>query len=108
MVGASWEGFVVENLLAVAPDRAQGISTARVAVPRSTCSSPSPGRRWAVEVKRSLAPRIDRGFHAACADLRPERRFVVYPGNDSYPVGEHLQVVSLLELARLLMERHVE
>jgi hypothetical protein len=35
-----------------------------------------------VEVKRGLSPKVERGFHNACADLSPERRFVVYSGTE--------------------------
>lgn len=109
VVGASWEGFVVEQLLAVAPEGTQGYyyRTSGGAEIDLLLIFPD-GRSWAVEVKRSLAPRPERGFHSACADLAPERRFVVYPGDDSYPVGDDIQAVSLPQLARLLMERHVE
>ncbi len=57
------------------------------------------GRQWAVEIKRSLAPKLERGFHAACADLKPARRFVVYPGVERYRVAEDIEVLSLMELA---------
>jgi hypothetical protein len=60
------------------------------------------GRLWAVEIKRSLSPRPDKGFHLACADLNPARRFVVYPGDESYPVAHDIQVVSLAWLAHML------
>ena len=47
-----------------------------------------PGRkRWAVEVKRSSAPGVEKGFRSACADLKPHRRFVVYPGIERFSVG---------------------
>lgn len=57
---------------------------------------------WAVEIKRSLSPCIERGFHAACADINPVRRFVVYPRDDTYSAGADTQVVSLPALAHLL------
>jgi hypothetical protein len=57
---------------------------------------------WAVEIKRSLTPRPERGFHSACADLAPERRFVVYPGEEAYPVGNDVEAVPLVDLARWL------
>ena len=60
------------------------------------------GRMWAVEIKRSLTPRPDRGFHAACDDLAPERRFVVYPGDETYPITSETTAIPLLELARHL------
>ncbi|PWB67777.1 MAG: ATPase [Holophagae bacterium] len=108
VVGASWEGFVVEQVLAVAPEGAQGFyyRTSGGAEVDLLLRFPD-GRSWAIEVKRSLAPRPERGFHSACADLRPQRRFVVYPGDDSYPVGDGVQAVSLLQLAMELVEREV-
>ena len=55
------------------------------------------GSLWAIEVKRSLAPRVERGFHAACEDLAPARKFVVYPGRDR---GNQLVVASIRKGAR--------
>lgn len=103
VVGASWEGFVIENLLAVAPEGVQGhfYRTSGGAEIDLVLSFPD-GRLWAVEIKRSLSPRPERGFHAACADINPTRRFVVYPGDDTYSAGSDMQVVSLGALARLL------
>ncbi len=71
--------------------------------PRSTSCSPIPtGGFWAVEIKRSLAPRPERGFHSACADLAPERCFLVYPGTETYPVGEGIEAIPLRALAQRL------
>ena len=103
VVGASWEGFVIENLLAVAPEGVQGhfYRSSGGAEIDLVLSFPG-GRLWAVEIKRSLSPRIERGFHAACADINPARRFVVYPGEESYSAGGDTQAVSLPALANLL------
>ncbi len=105
VVGASWEGFAVEQLLATAPDGVQGhfYRTSGGAEIDLLLSFPG-GRLWAIEVKRSLAPRPERGFHSACADLAPERRFVIYPGEETYPLGDDIQAVSLPVLTRTLME----
>ena len=62
------------------------------------------GRFWAVEVKRSLTPRLERDFHSGCADLSPVRRFVVYPGSESYPLSKGIQAIPLRELATLLVK----
>ena len=58
------------------------------------------GSLWAVEFKRSLAPKLERGFHNACDDLKPHRKWVVYPGQEAYPLAADIQAVPL----RLLCE----
>lgn len=104
IVGASWEGFVIENLLNVAASAGiQGYfyRTSGGAEIDLLLAHPD-GRLWAVEIKRSLAPRPERGFHSACADLAPERCFLVYPGTETYPVGEGIEAIPLRALAQRL------
>lgn len=105
VVGASWEGFAVEQLLAAAPEGMQGFfyRTSGGAEIDLVLGFPG-GRIWAVEVKRSLAPRPEKGFHNACTDLQPERRFVAYPGDESFPLGRDVQTIPLPELGRMLQE----
>ena len=62
-----------------------------------------PGRkRWAIEVKRSSAPVVDKGFHLACADVKADERFVVYAGTERYPLGQGVTAIGLTELAAML------
>lgn len=105
VVGASWEGFAVEQLLAAAPDGASGTfyRTSGGAEIDLLLHLPG-GGLWAIEVKRSLAPRPERGFHSACADLKPQRRLVVYPGGETFPLGNGVEAVPLADLARSLAE----
>jgi hypothetical protein len=56
------------------------------------------GREWTVEVKRTLAPKLERGLRSALADIAPERSFLVYPGADRYPLGEGVEAIGLPEL----------
>lgn len=105
VVGTSWEGFVIENLLAVSPEGTQGYFYRTSGGAEIDLLLNFPDRRlWAVEIKRSLAPRVERGFHAACKDLSPARSFVVYPGVETYPMGNDIQAISLPALARKLVE----
>ena len=100
VVGQSWEGFVIENLLAASPDRtlASYYRTAAGAEADLVLEFPD-GRRWAIEAKRSLAPSLTKGFHNARKDLSPERSFVVYPGHERYSRTSDVEVVGLRELA---------
>lgn len=101
VVGASWEGFVIENLLAAAPLRTQAsfYRTAAGAEMDLVLELGGEHGLWAIEVKRSLAPAPSKGFHHAREDLQPARTFIVYAGQESYPLGGGVEVISLRELA---------
>lgn len=103
VVGASWEGFVIENLLAVAPERTQAsfYRTSGGAEIDLVLDLPK-GERWAVEIKRGLTAKPGRGFHVACDDLQPARRLVVYSGGDRFPVATDTEAIGLRELAETL------
>jgi uncharacterized protein len=99
IVGASWEGLVIENLLAVAPARTDATfyrTSAGAEV--DLVLTFAGGRRWAVEIKRSLSPSLERGFHHAREDLQPDQSWVVYPGHDRYPKADGVEVIGLREL----------
>jgi predicted AAA+ superfamily ATPase len=103
VVGMSWEGFVIEHLIAAAP------SQTKFSFYRTTSGAEIDlllelpgGELWAVEIKRGLAPSLEKGFHHARADLNPVRCFVVYSGQDRYPLSTDIEVISLYALAQLL------
>jgi predicted AAA+ superfamily ATPase len=100
VLGGSWEGYVIENLIALAPPRVEPsfYRTSGGAEIDLVLRWPE-GHEWAIEVKRSLSPRPTRGMRSAMQDLDPERSFIVYPGKDRYRVDEQIEVVSLPDLA---------
>ncbi|MDK9704791.1 MAG: ATP-binding protein [Sulfuritalea sp.] len=103
VVGQSWECFVIENLLACAPDGVQGHFYRSSAGAEIDLLLAWPdGKLWAIEIKRSLAPKLERGFHAACADLKPARKLVVYPGDESFRLAEDIEAMSPLSAAMLV------
>jgi uncharacterized protein len=106
VAGGSWEGFVLETLLSCAPERAQAwfYRTAAGAEMDLVLDLPG-GLRWAIEIKRSSAPRLSKGFHQARADLEPERCFVVYAGHERYPLAAGVDAIGVTELADLLRQR---
>lgn len=105
VVGGSWEGFVIENLLAHAAPHAQGFfyRTSAGAEIDLLLNWPD-GTLWAIEIKRSLSPKLERGFHIACDDLKPQRKLVIYPGTESIPLAADITALPLAsacaELAR--------
>jgi predicted AAA+ superfamily ATPase len=104
VVGASWEGFCIENLLACAPRGVQAFfyRSSGGAEVDLLLLWPN-GERWAIEIKRSTAPKVERGFHSACEDLQPARKRVVYPGQESYRLREDVHAVSLHALCQELL-----
>ncbi len=96
VVGGSWEGFVIESLIAAAPPGTQACFYRTAAGAEIDLILTPPGRSpWAIEIKRSLSPRLERGFHFAREDLQPETSVVVYAGTERYPVGEGIEAISL-------------
>ncbi len=94
--GKSWEGFVIENVLSALPRLAEAYFYRTAAGAEIDLLLKLPGKElWAVEIKRSLAPKISRGFHLACADVKATRKYVVYGGHDEFPIEGETVVVSL-------------
>lgn len=100
VVGQSWEGFVVETLLDCAPEGVQGYfyRSSGGAEIDLLLTWPN-GALWAVEIKHSLAPKLERGFHSACADLNPVRKLVIYPGTETYRLAEDVEAAGLATVA---------
>src|SRR6201991_103556 len=99
VVGGSWEGFVIENIMSVAPARVQPYyyGTPGGAEIDLVLENPG-GAKWAIEIKRSSAPSVSKGFYSACEDIKPDKRYVVYSGLDSFPMGEGINAISLPSL----------
>ncbi|MDD2850400.1 MAG: ATP-binding protein [Desulfuromonadaceae bacterium] len=105
VVGQSWECFVIENLLAAGMGEVQGFfyrtgGGAEVDLlllwPDSTL--------WAVEIKRSLSPKLERGFYSACVDLAPAKKYVVYPGVERYRIAPDIEALPLALLAEQIKQ----
>ena len=103
VVGASWEGFVIENLIAAAPFGTDACFYRTRAGAEIDLLLHLPDRRlWAIEVKRSAAPKAGKGFEIAASDLGAVERFVVHPGRDPFPLSATTTAIPLANLmARL-------
>jgi predicted AAA+ superfamily ATPase len=100
VAGGSWEGMAIESLIGAAPVGTEAYFFRTAAGAEIDLLLKLSGRRkaWAIEVKRGLAPKIERGFHLACETVRPERRLVVYGGAERFPLAEGVEAISLIEL----------
>lgn len=99
VAGPSWEGFAIENLVAAAPPGTQaGFYRTAGGAEADLVLALAPARLWAIEIKRSLAPKPERGFREACADLGARKRLIVYPGEERFSVGPGMEAIGLTEL----------
>ena len=92
-------------MIAAAPDRTEANYYRTAAGAEIDLVLTLPGDHlWAVKIKRNSAPKLERGFHIACADLKPDKRFVVYPGDERFPLNAETDVIGLRALAQELQE----
>jgi predicted AAA+ superfamily ATPase len=97
--GASWEGFVIENLISALPVGStpwfyRTSAGAEIDLVIETGAT----KRVAIEIKRSMAPKLSKGFYQGCVDIGAARRFVVYPGSERFSLGNETEAISILEL----------
>jgi len=94
---------VIENLLAAAPPLVQPFHYRSAGGAELDLLLEWPdGRRWAVEIKRSLDPRPRKGFHTGRADTGAERGLVVYPGDERYSLNAGVEALALREAMTLV------
>jgi len=104
VAGSSFEGFIIENLLSAAPERTRASFYRTIAGGEVDLLLELPGNHglWAIEIKSGLAPKPSKGFYHAIADLKPSKVFVVYSGQDRYPISQGVEAIGLYELASIL------
>jgi hypothetical protein len=99
VVGKSWEGFAIENILSVLPGGAEVYFYRTVAGAEIDLLLRFSSRDlWAIEIKKGTAPKITRGFHQACEDVQATQKIVVYGGHDEFPTKHDTTVISLQKL----------
>jgi predicted AAA+ superfamily ATPase len=99
-LGASWEGFVIEQILSWAGER-NAYFWATHSRAELDLMVLAKGRRWGFEVKYQDAPTITKSMRIAMQDLKLERLWVVYPGKIGYPMDDKIECVPLAELSRI-------
>jgi predicted AAA+ superfamily ATPase len=103
VAGGSWEGLVIENLIAAAsPTASASFYRTAAGAEVDLVLDLGADQRWAIEIKRSFAPTVSKGFHAGCNDLKPSRRIVVYPGTATFELGNAVQAMSLRDACAAL------
>lgn len=104
ILGASWEGFVIENVLSVAAPLCNAyFYRSQVGAEIDLLLELPDKKIWAIEIKRSSAPVLSRGFYQACKDIQPEKRFVIYYGEEQYPMKENITALGLKGMMELVI-----
>lgn len=103
VLGKSWEGFVVENIHSVLPRRSESYfyRTAAGAEIDLVIQMPS-SEIWAVEIKYGTAPKLGRHYSAVCDDIGATRKYIIYGGDDEFPVKNDVTVISLTRFIQKL------
>jgi len=97
VLGSSWEGWLIENLMAALP------TTARVTFYRTAVGAEidlvielDARERWAIEIKRSISdPSPGKGFYIGCEDIDATRRIVLYPGNEEFELKARTEAMNV-------------
>lgn len=104
VLGGSWEGFVIENIMACAPARTEAyFYRTHAGAEIDLILEFRTGQTWAIEIKRGLSPSVSRGFYNGVEDLSPSKSFVVYGGDDQFKINDRVEMISLHLLMELLL-----
>ena len=106
ILGKSWEGFVIENIVSILPFGVHPYfyrTTAGAEI--DLLLQFALDDYWAIEIKASRTPKLNRGFHMACEDLKVKRKYVVYGGEEGFPIGNETTVLSLSNFIKVLREK---
>ncbi len=99
VVGSSWEGLVIENLFNNIPLGATAwFYRTSAGAEIDLVVEWGSKTRYAIEVKRSMAPVLSKGFHLGCEDIQATHRYVVYPGKERFPVSKGILALPLTEM----------
>lgn len=86
VVGGSWEGFCIENLIAAAPRGTEASFYRSSAGAEIDLVLKLPkGQIWGIEIKRTTSPKVTRGFHIAAEELEVSERILVYADEKHVP-----------------------
>lgn len=102
VVGFSWEGFVIENLIAVLPKNAEFWYYRTSAGAEIDFVVAFKKEVWAIEIKKTWTPKLSKGFISGSEDIKATKRYYVYSGEEIYPIGSDTLVVSLSSMMSLL------
>ena len=105
IAGSSWEGFVMEQLINAAPQAQACFYRTSNGAEVDLALTFRNQQTWVVEVKRSSAPTVSRGFYQAATDLGAVRKLLVAPVAQPYPLKDGIEVVDVMTVIRWVTEQ---
>jgi len=103
VMGESWEGFVIENILSVIPDGTKSSFYRTSAGAEIDLVLEMPNQEiYAIEIKSGLRAKPSKGYYNAIEDINATHCYVVYAGEESYPIAENIQVIGLKEIMNVI------
>ena len=108
VAGASWEGFVIEQLMNAAPQAQASFYRTSNGAEVDLVLTFRNQQTWTIEIKRSSAPTVSRGYHQAATDLGAARKLLVAPVAQSYPTKDGIEVLALMHAIQLVAEQETQ
>ncbi len=102
VAGASWEGFVIEQLIAAAPQAQASFYRTSHGAEADLILTFRNGETLVIEVKRSSAPTVSKGFYLAATDVGATRKLLVAPVESSFPMKNGVEVMNPLAVSTLI------
>ena len=103
VLGKSWEGFAIETIIAALPSGVHPFfyrTSAGAEI--DLVIEFGMNKFWAIEIKASRKPSLEKGFHVACEDLKVNKKFVVYTGEDKFLTSNNTIALPLAQFIELL------
>ena len=102
MTGASWEGFVIDQIAAHLPAGASMSFYRTAAGAELDVVVESGPRKIGFEIKFSIAPKVTKGFWQSLQDVQPDKTYIVAPVQQRWPFAEGVEVIAVSEIAGVL------
>ncbi len=104
VLGKSWEGFVIDNILSILPTHAKPyFYKTSAGAEIDLIIRFAYDDIWAIEVKFGNTPKVSKVFSRTCEDVGATFKFIVYGGDDEFSVGDGVTIISLPRLMRRII-----
>ncbi|PWJ54785.1 hypothetical protein CLV98_11672 [Dyadobacter jejuensis] len=101
VIGASWEGFVIESILSNISDQWTASYYRSAEQTKIDLILERSMTRYAIEIKRTSAPRVPSGFLRACEDIKATNKFIIHAGTDRFPLSNQTEAIGLIEFLKI-------